>query len=100
MRQTLAAVAIIGLVALAGCKPKGGPPPAAPTPPPVAPATPPPAPEPPPSRDVAPVEDEYSRLRNMASDEIERMGATATNAAPSNTTWRWATGAPGRPWTT
>src|SRR5687768_13372238 len=75
MRQTLAAVAIFGLVALAGCKsgPKG-PPPAAPTPPPVAPATPPPAPEPPPSRDVAPVEDEYSRLRNMASDEIERMG--------------------------
>ena len=32
-----------------------------PTPPPVAPATPPPAPEPPPSRDVTPVEDEYTR---------------------------------------
>lgn len=74
MRQTLAAIAIFGLVVIPACR-KGptGPPPAEPTLP-VAPATPPPAPEPPPSRDVAPVEDEYSRLRNMASDEIERMG--------------------------
>ena len=73
MRQAVLAVALLGVVAVAGCK-KGGPPPAPATPPPVAPATPPPAPEPPPSRDVAPVEDEYSRLKNMASDEIERMG--------------------------
>jgi len=72
MRQTVLAAALVGVVALAGCS--KAPPPAPPTPPPVAPATPPPAPEPPPSRDVAPVEDEYSRLKNMASDEIERMG--------------------------
>jgi peptidoglycan-associated lipoprotein len=76
MRQTVLAVALAGLVALAACHhggPKGGPPPMA-TPAPVAPATPPPAPEPPPSRDVTPVEDEYSRMRKMATDEIERMG--------------------------
>jgi peptidoglycan-associated lipoprotein len=75
MRQTVLAVALAGLVALPAChhRPKGGPPPTLP-PPPAAPATPPPAPEPPPSRDVAPVEDEYSRMRKMATDEIERMG--------------------------
>jgi peptidoglycan-associated lipoprotein len=76
MRQTVLAVALAGLIALPACHkggPKGGPPPL-PTPPPVAPATPPPAPEPPPSREIAPVEDEYSRMRKMATDEIERMG--------------------------
>jgi peptidoglycan-associated lipoprotein len=73
MRKAVLTVALAGLVALPAChhKPKGGPPTA---PAPVAPATPPPAPEPPPSREVAPVEDEYSRIKKMASDEIERMG--------------------------
>ena len=74
MKKTVLAAALVGLVALPACHhkpPAGGPPP---TPPPAAPATPPPAPEPPPSRDVAPVEDEYSRMRKMATDEIERMG--------------------------
>lgn len=75
MRQTVLAVALAGLVALPAChhRPKGPPPPPA-TPPPAAPATPPPAPEPPPSRELAPVEDEYSRMKKMATDEIERMG--------------------------
>ncbi len=74
MRKTVLAVALLGVVVVTGChKPKGPPPP----PPPAAPATPPPAPEPPPSRDVAPVEDEYTRLKNMASDEIDRMGILA-----------------------
>ena len=74
MRQTGLAVALAVLVALPACKHRepGPPPPVAPVP--VAPATPPPAPEPPPSRDVTPVEDEYSRMRKMATDEIERMG--------------------------
>ena len=74
MRQTVLAVALLGLVALPACHHhvKGAPPP--PLPPPAAPATPPPAPEPPPSRDVAPVPDEYGRIRSMATDEIERMG--------------------------
>ena len=75
MKQTVLAVALAVLVVLPACHkggPKGGPPPMATAP--VAPATPPPAPEPPPSRDVTPVEDEYSRMRKMATDEIERMG--------------------------
>jgi peptidoglycan-associated lipoprotein len=74
MRQTVLALAFAGLLVAAGChKPKGPPPPPA-APPPAAPATPPPAPEPPPSREVAPVEDEYARIKKMATDEIERMG--------------------------
>jgi peptidoglycan-associated lipoprotein len=75
MRQTVLAVALAGLFALPAChhRPKGPPPPPA-TPPPAAPATPPPAPAPPPSREVVAVEDEYSRMRKMATDEIERMG--------------------------
>jgi peptidoglycan-associated lipoprotein len=76
MRQTVLAVALAALVVLPACRrggPAGGPPPP-PTPPPVAPATPPPAPEPPLSREIAPVEDEYSRMRKTATDEIERMG--------------------------
>ena len=74
MRQTVLAVALAGLIILPACKSgtPGAPPPAAPAP--VAPATPPPAPEPPPSREVAPVENEYDRMRKMATDEIERMG--------------------------
>jgi peptidoglycan-associated lipoprotein len=74
MRQTVLAVALAGLIALPACKhgTAGAPPPVATAP--AAPATPPPAPEPPPSREIAPVEDEYSRMRRMATDEIERMG--------------------------
>jgi peptidoglycan-associated lipoprotein len=74
MRQTVLAVALAGLIVLPACKSgtQGAPPPMAPAP--VAPATPPPAPEPPPSREIAPVEDEYARMRRMATDEIERMG--------------------------
>ena len=75
MKQTVLAFALVGLIALPACHHRQpGLPPAPATPAPAAPATPPPAPEPPPSRDVAPVEDEYSRLRKMATDEIERMG--------------------------
>src|SRR6266481_9970014 len=75
MKQRVLAV-VLGIALVTGCHhhgPKGGPPPM-PAPPPAAPATPPPAPEPPPSREITPVEDEYSRLKKMASDEIERMG--------------------------
>src|SRR3979490_287370 len=76
MRQTVLSVALLALVVLPACHHggrKGGPPPL-PAPAPAAPAIPPPAPEPPPSREVAPVEDEYSRMRKLATDEIERMG--------------------------
>jgi peptidoglycan-associated lipoprotein len=76
MRQSVLVVALAGLVMIAGCKKRVAPPPP-PPPAPAAPATPPPAPEPPPTREVAPVEDEYSRMRKMATDEIERMGLLA-----------------------
>ena len=54
-------------------KPKAEPPPPPPPPLPAAPAAPPPAPAPT-APDVAPVVDEYERLRQTGSDEIEKMG--------------------------
>jgi peptidoglycan-associated lipoprotein len=51
------------------------PPPAPPPPPPVAPEAPPPAPPPPP--EVKPQVDEYTRLKAMSADEIDRMGLLA-----------------------
>ena len=77
MKQSALAVALVGLVLVGGCKKKVNVPPPPPPPAPAAPATPPPAPEPPPTREVAPVEDEYARMRRMATDEIERMGLLA-----------------------
>jgi peptidoglycan-associated lipoprotein len=76
MRKSAYVVALAAVVALAGCG-KKKPPPAPPPPPPAAPATPPPAPAPPPPRDVAPQVDEYSRVRQMSVDEIDRMGLLA-----------------------
>ena len=64
-----AAVAVVGLGACAKKQP-----PAPPPPPPVAPEAPPPAPPPPPKPEVAPVVDEYARLKAMGSEEIDRMG--------------------------
>jgi peptidoglycan-associated lipoprotein len=72
MKQLAAAVAIAVALGFAGCKRPVTPPPPLATPPPVAPATPPPAP--PPVADVEPVLDEYARLKEMGSDEIDRMG--------------------------
>jgi peptidoglycan-associated lipoprotein len=65
-------VALLVVVALPfGCR-RGpsAPPPMAHAP--AAPATPPPAP--PPAEEIAPQVNEYDRLREMASDEIDRMG--------------------------
>ena len=73
MKQRVLAV-VLGMAVVTGCHHHVRTPPAPPPPAPAAPATPPPAPEPPPSREITPVEDEYSRLKKMASDEIERMG--------------------------
>jgi peptidoglycan-associated lipoprotein len=72
MRKTLVAVALVAVMPFAGCK-KDQPPPAPPSPPPVAPATPPPAP-PPETAEVPQQVDEYSRIRAMGSDEIDRLG--------------------------
>jgi peptidoglycan-associated lipoprotein len=76
MRRTSLAL-ILAMAALSAChhKPKGGPPAAAPTPPPAVPVAPPPAPAP--AAPEQPVVDEYERLRQTASDEIEKMGLLA-----------------------
>jgi peptidoglycan-associated lipoprotein len=75
MRQWTRILTIVSVVSILGAcgKPK---PPAPPPPPPVAPATPPPAP-PPPTRPEPPQVDEYSRLKAMGADEIDRMGLLA-----------------------
>ncbi|HET7746759.1 MAG TPA: peptidoglycan-associated lipoprotein Pal [Vicinamibacteria bacterium] len=71
MRKTLVAVAIVAILPFASCKKRQeGPPPAPPSAP-VAPATPPPAPPP---EEVPQQVDEYTRIKNMASDEIDRLG--------------------------
>jgi len=72
MKQLLVAVVLIAVLPVAGCKRGPSAPPPLPPSAPVAPATPPPAP--PPAADVAPQMDEYNRLKEMASDEIDRMG--------------------------
>jgi peptidoglycan-associated lipoprotein len=73
LRNAALVAALIAVVALPGCKstPKQqakAPAPAAPTQPPPAPA--------PPEREPT-VDDEYARVKNMAPDEIERLGLLA-----------------------
>ena len=73
MKQLAVALGLAAALAVTGCGRKTtAPPPLPPSPPPVAPATPPPAP--PPVADVEPQLDEYGRLKEMGSDEIDRMG--------------------------
>jgi peptidoglycan-associated lipoprotein len=72
MKQTAIILALAAAVSFTACG-KKTPPPAPPPPPPVAPEPPPPAP-PPPKPEVKPQVDEYSRLKAMNSDEIDRMG--------------------------
>ena len=73
MKKTvLVVVALAAATAFSACAKKVAPPP--PPPPPVAPEAPPPAPPPPPKPEVAPVQDEYSRLKAMSAEEIEKSG--------------------------
>ena len=72
MRKSALVVALVAVVGFWSCGKK--PPPQAPRP--VAPEAPPPAPPPAP-RDVAPQQDEYAKLKQMAADEIDRMGLLA-----------------------
>jgi peptidoglycan-associated lipoprotein len=73
MKKTvLVVVALAAATAFGACTKKV--PPAPPPPPPVAPEAPPPAPPPPPKPEVAPVQDEYSRLKSMSAEEIEKSG--------------------------
>jgi peptidoglycan-associated lipoprotein len=74
MRQSAVIVALVAVVAFAGCGKKTPPP--APAPPPAAPATPPPAPPPPPAP-AAPAQSDYDRIKGMSADEIDRMGLLA-----------------------
>jgi len=73
MRQTAWWVAFVALAVTGACT---HPPPPPPPPPPAAPATPPPAPQPP-AQPVAPQQDEYTRIKGMAADEIDRLGLLA-----------------------
>jgi peptidoglycan-associated lipoprotein len=73
MKKTvLVGLALAAAAAFTGCAKKA--PPAPPPPPPVAPEPPPPAPPPPPKPEVAPVVDEYARLKAMTAEEIEKSG--------------------------
>jgi peptidoglycan-associated lipoprotein len=73
MRRTSLVLFLATMLGAAGChhKPKAQPLPP-PTPPPAVPAAPPPAPAP--AAPEAPMVDEYERLRQLGSDEIEKMG--------------------------
>lgn len=73
MRHSRLLVAIVALAAIVACG-KKKPEPPAPPPRPAAPATPPPAPPPAPPRDVAPVEDEYTRVNKLDIDAINNLG--------------------------
>jgi peptidoglycan-associated lipoprotein len=76
MKKTvLVVLALTALTAFTACA-KKAPPAAPPPPPPLAPAAPPPAPPPPPppKPEVAPVVDEYARLKALNAEEIEKSG--------------------------
>jgi peptidoglycan-associated lipoprotein len=73
MKKTvLVVVALAAATAFSACAKKVAP--APPPPPPVAPEAPPPAPPPAPKPEVAPVPDEYARLKAMSAEEIEKSG--------------------------
>jgi peptidoglycan-associated lipoprotein len=77
MKKTALVVLALATVAtLAACG-KKTPPPPPPPPAPVAPEAPPPAPPPPPRPEVAPVVDEYARIRAMSAEDIEKSGLLA-----------------------
>jgi peptidoglycan-associated lipoprotein len=74
MKKTvLVVLALAAATAFTACA-KKAPPAPPPPPPPVAPEAPPPAPPPAPRPEVAPVVDEYARLRAMSAEEIEKAG--------------------------
>jgi peptidoglycan-associated lipoprotein len=74
MKKTvLVVLALAAVTAFTACG-KKTPPAPPPPPPPVAPEAPPPAPPPAPKPEVAPVVDEYARLKAMSAEEIEKSG--------------------------
>ena len=77
MKKTvLVVLALAAATAFTACA-KKAPPAPPPPPPPLAPEAPPPAPPPPPRPEVAPVVDEYARLKSMSAEDIEKSGLLA-----------------------
>ena len=77
MKKTaLVVLALASALALSACA-KKAPPAPPPPPPPLVPEAPPPAPPPPPRAEVAPVVDEYARIKAMSAEEIEKSGLLA-----------------------
>jgi peptidoglycan-associated lipoprotein len=73
MKKTvLIGLVLVASAAIGACGKKT--PPVAPPPAPVAPQPPPPAPPPPPRPEVAPQVDEYTRIKSMSAEEIEKSG--------------------------
>jgi peptidoglycan-associated lipoprotein len=70
-----AVVVVLLTAAIVSCKSTPEAPPEPPRPP--APATPPPAPPPTAPRDIAPTVNEYDKLKQTSTDEIDRMGLFA-----------------------
>jgi peptidoglycan-associated lipoprotein len=76
MKKTaLVVLALAAFTSFSACGKKT--PPAPPPPPPLAPEVPPPAPPPPPRPEVAPVVDEYARIKAMSAEDIEKSGLLA-----------------------
>jgi peptidoglycan-associated lipoprotein len=74
VRQSQLLVALVALGAVVSCGKKKVEAPPPPPPRTSAPATPPPAPPPSTPREVAPVQDEYARIRGMDIDAINQLG--------------------------
>ena len=75
MKKTILVVlALAAVTTFAACAKKAPPAPPPPPPAPVVPEAPPPAPAPPPRPEVAPVVDEYARLKAMSAEDIEKSG--------------------------
>jgi peptidoglycan-associated lipoprotein len=72
-KPILLLIALALVTTLPACGKKKLPPPP-PPPAPVAPEAPPPAPPPPERRQLAPLVDEYARIKAMSADEIEKLG--------------------------
>lgn len=76
MKKPVLILLSLALVAsLSACAKKA--PVAPPPPPPAAPEAPPPAPPPPPRPEVVPQVDEYTRLKAMSADELDKLGLLA-----------------------
>jgi len=85
MKKTaLVVLALAATIAFSACA-KKAPPAPPPPPPPVAPEVPPPAPPPPPRPEVAPVVDEYARIKAMSAEEIEKSGLRIRSIAAAHT---------------